>query len=386
MVAAIGCGSGGGGATGGAGGGAGKGAAGAGAAGTTGGAGAGAAGTTGAAGGAGHGAAGATGAAGAGAAGTSGAAGAGAAGASGAAGGAGHGAAGASGAAGGAGSGAGGAAAGGAAGGGSAGTTGNGGASGAAGGFLSTLLVDNDYSDNNDPTNTSPVASTSDTAFATLFNGEGLVHSVFAVPSNTSVGPNYAQLTGVSTIIWYTGDAYGSEPTITNAQQTTLKNWLDLGGKTLIFFSQNLIYDLGLGWTDTGTGTFASTYLGLAGGVADVTMADGTSLADINYTATGNTTVTAFNGLAFDIDGDTPSGFNTTADAVNPATGTDVLLTVAADPAATGTDSPTAVASGYTKGTSKIVYVGIPIESIHGAPTSTSAQLFHAVLKYTGLK
>ncbi len=39
-----------------------------------------------------------------------------------------------------------------------------------------------------------------------------------------------------------------------------------------------------------------------------------------------------------------------------------------------------------TKGTSTIVFVGIPAENIHGSPTNTSQQFFHAVLVYAGLK
>jgi hypothetical protein len=350
MLAAIGCGSSGGGGTGGTAGPGGN------------------AGKAGASGAAGNGAAGATGVAGNGAAGATGAAGSGAAG---------SGAAGATGAAGSAAAGASG----------NAGATGSAGTGGVGGAFgPTTLLVDDDFSDNNDPNVTAPVVSPSDTLFSGLLTGESLVHSTFVVPSDTDAGPSFTQLSNVKTIIWYTGQAFGTPPTLSNAQQTTLENWLDLGGKTLLLFSQDLIWDLDLQWTDTGTNTFAKTYMGLAGGQGDVNTAAGNNLTDINYTVSGNTAVLAFTGLSFAIDGDTPANFATTADAVNPSTGTDVLLTTLADPAATGTDAATPVASGYTKGTSKVVYVGIPLESIHGAPSNTAAQLFHAVLKYTGLK
>jgi hypothetical protein len=263
---------------------------------------------------------------------------------------------------------------------GNAGSTGTGGAGGA---FApATLVVDNDESDNNDPTNTSPVASSSDALFASLLSGEQISSATFVVPSDTGIGPVFAQLGNVSTIIWYTGAQFDS--TMSSAQQTTLENWLDVGNKTLIIFSENLMFNLSLDWTDTHSNTFAATYLGLLGAQSDVDTAGG-NLDDVNYTAIGNTGVPAFNGLSFAIDSDTNLDI-TTADAVNPATGTDTLLTAPADPTGTGTDSPTPVASGHTKGTSKVIYVGIPIESVHGAPTNTSAQLFHACLKYAGLK
>lgn len=278
---------------------------------------------------------------------------------------------------------------------GTGGSTGTGGASatggstgtgGAGGGFTATtLLVDNDASDNNlDPTNTSPTPSTGDTLFPTLLAAEQITYDTFAVPNTTGIGPVFSQLGNVSTIIWYTGDNFGDPGTITPAQQTTLENWLDVGNKTLIIFSEDMMYDLGVDWTFTGGNTFVTSYLGLLGGVADVSTALG-SLEGVNYTATGNTGVPAFSGLTFAIDANTGVDI-TTADAVNPATGTDTLLTAPADPTGTGTDSPTPVASGHTKGTSKIIYVGIPIESVHGAPNNTSAQLFHACLKYAGLK
>jgi hypothetical protein len=207
------------------------------------------------------------------------------------------------------------------------------------------------------------------------------------VPAGTSAnptGPAFSQLSGVSTIVWYTADNdTGEPPTLSSAQETMLGNWLDLGNKTLIIFSENLMFDLPLDWTATNGDTFAANYLGLAGGEFDVDTADGYELANVSYVATGVSTVPAFNGLSFAIDADL--NIASTADAVNPASGTQALLTVQADPLDTGTNSTTAVASGHTKGTSKIIYVGIPIEDVHGAPTNTGTQLFHACLKYAGL-
>lgn len=285
---------------------------------------------------------------------------------------------------------------GGAAGGGQAagGSTGIGGAGGSGAGgmggtFVSTtLLVDDDDSDNNDPNSPVQTSSYSDTLFAGLLAGENITYSTFSVPAGNDTDPTvpvFSQLSGVSTIIWYTADNdNGEPPTLSASQETTLGNWLDLGNKTLIIFSENLLFDLAPNWTNTNGDTFLSTYLGLTGGEADVELASGDSLdQDISFVATGAPTVPAFSGLSFAIDAN--AHLATTADAVNPAIGTDALLTVQADPLVTGTNTTTAVASGHTKGTSKIIYIGIPIEAVHGIPTNTSAQLFHACLKYAGL-
>jgi hypothetical protein len=275
--------------------------------------------------------------------------------------------------------------------GGSTGTGGAGGSStgGAGGAFANaTLLVDDDDSDNNDPNAPVQTPSYSDTLFAGLLTGENVTYTTFPVPAGNDTNPTvptFSQLSGVSTIVWYTADNdNGEPPTLSSSQETTLGNWLDLGNKTLIIFSENLLFDLGPDWTDTNGDGFVATYLGLSGGEADVQLASGYSLdQDISFTATGVSSVPAFSGLSFAIDGNL--NIATTADAVNPASGTDTLLTVQADPLATGTNTTTGVASGHTKGTSKIIYVGIPIEAIHGAPTNTAAQLFHACLKYAGL-
>jgi len=276
-------------------------------------------------------------------------------------------------------------------GGGSTGSGGVGGsATGGAGGAFAnaTLLVDDDDSDNNDPNSPVQTPSYSDTLFAGLLTGEHLTYTTFAVPAGNDTNPTvptFSQLSGVSTIVWYTADNdSGEPPTLSSSQETTLGNWLDLGNKTLIIFSENLLFDLAPDWTDTNGDTFVATYLGLTGGEADVELASGDSLdQDISFIATGVSTVPAFSGLSFAIDANL--NITTTADAVNPATGTDTLLTVQADPLATGANTTTGVASGHTKGTSKIIYVGIPIEAVHGAPTNTSTQLFHACLRYAGL-
>ncbi len=259
-----------------------------------------------------------------------------------------------------------------------------------------TLLLDNDWSDNNsDPTNTSATASLSDTTFSTLLQTNGIGFNTFIEPSGatgTALSQNTVDHGGpangpYTTIVYYTGDAYGSSPTLSSSDELILESWLDEGGHTLLFFSENLIYDIGVrDWmtpeTDQ-TSVFLADYVGAAGDSADG------SLDDMNYTATG-VTGTPFANETFKVAKDYMS-LSSTADLVNPATGTDALVTVMTMPE--GASSPVAapVIVGRkgvgAKKTSQVVYVGMPIEDIVMTNGSNSnADLFLAVLKYAGLK
>lgn len=344
------------------------------------------------------GAAGATGAAGA-AGGTTGSTGGAAGGAAGsvggAAGGAGGSAAGGSaGSAGGAAGGAGGAA-GGSSVGGSTGTAGaaggTAGAGGAGGTAVTTLLVDHDDSDNNQtPVDPAAAPSVSDTLFATRLAAEHIPFATTVVPADPNpTTPHYADLMSYSTILWYTGPSYGQ--TMSASQEATLKNWLNAGGKTLLIFSQNLFYDLGDSgdWATVNNDTFLTDYLGAAGWVADAVQfvnAQDAPLAHNTYSVTG-AAGTAFASLQFTVIADTPIA--STADVVNPANGTVPLVTVPADVQTTNANvsAPIAVVrtTAGTAGTSKVLYVGLPVENIQGAPTNTSAEFIHAALKTVAL-
>jgi len=290
---------------------------------------------------------------------------------------------------------------------GTAGATGSGGMAGAAGGAIgsaggaaggtngsaapvTTLLVDHDDSTNNDDPPTSATLSESDAFFAGRLTAEHIPFATSIVLNDANpTTPHFADLMNYSTVLWYTGDSYGK--TMTASQETTLKNWLDLGGKTLLVFSQNLFYDLGTGgdWATVNSDTFLTNYLGAAGWVADAQQFVNGADADLNhatYTVAG-AAGTAFAGMNFTVIADTNN--NSTADVVNPATGTTPLVTVPADVQSTNvnTTAPVAVVRTAvgTAGTSKVLYVGLTVEDIQGAPTNTKDEFVHAALKTVGL-
>ena len=109
----------------------------------------------------------------------------------------------------------------------------------------------------------------------------------------------------------------------------------------------------------------------------------------MSYTATG-ATGTAFAGEAFHVIMDSPIA--STADVINPATGTDTLVTVVENPAAqltAATAVPAVVGCKHVgaAGTSTVVYVGMPIEDVlKTTNNNTAADFFHAALVYTGIK
>jgi hypothetical protein len=251
-----------------------------------------------------------------------------------------------------------------------------------------TLLVDVDYSDNNaNPTDTTVTPSVSDALFSTLLKNETIPFNTFVVPTpaTTASTPNTSDLTGYSTIVWYTGDHYGGTSTLSPAQEVILDSWLDQGGHTLLMFSENLFYDIGAGgWNTTETDTFLATYLGAKGDTSD-----GDAVDHVTYNATG-VAGTAFAGEVFQVVKDVQ--IKSTADVVNPATGTDPLVTLVEDPdGQIGTPTAVPVVVGRksvgAKGTSQVVYVGLPVEDIvQTTGNKTGADLFHAVLRYAGLK
>jgi hypothetical protein len=257
-----------------------------------------------------------------------------------------------------------------------------------------TLLVDNDYSDNNgDPTDTTLKPSVSDTLFATLLTNEGIPFNTFIVPTGTTPAntPSSNDLTGYSTIVWYTGYSYGRDTassTMSPAQQAILESWLNLGGKTLLVFSQNLVYDIGDGSWGNGTETnaFLANYVGAVGS------GDDGDLDHATYSVTG-TAGTAFAGELFNVVMD--SQILSSGDTINPAAGTDVLATVPSNPHLELTAkiaAPIIVGRKHvggttaTNGTSTVVYVGFPIEDVLVTTNNNSgADVFDATLAYAGL-
>jgi hypothetical protein len=252
-----------------------------------------------------------------------------------------------------------------------------------------TLLVDNDGSANNgDPTDTTLPASSSDTLFASLLQGESIGFNTFVCDQSTAgataADPSLSTIMNYSTIVWYTGPSYGNNVTMSPSQEAILEGWLDAGNRTLLIFSENLVYDNGNGyWNEGEPDEFLATYLGAAGDAADG------DLDHVSYTATG-ATGTAFAGEAFHVIMDSPIA--STADVINPATGTDTLVTVVENPAAqltAATAVPAVVGCKHVgaAGTSTVVYVGMPIEDVlKTTNNNTAADFFHAALVYTGIK
>src|SRR5947209_11723870 len=115
-----------------------------------------------------------------------------------------------------------------------------------------TLLVDFDDSDNNvDPTDTSATPSPSDTTFATLLQGEGVRYDTFVVPEAAMPStPATSALAGYNVLVWYTGEQSGQNQTLSAVQEATVEAWLDQGQKTMLVFSQQLFFGLGVDdWT-----------------------------------------------------------------------------------------------------------------------------------------
>lgn len=257
-------------------------------------------------------------------------------------------------------------------------------------GVASTLLVDADYGENNqDTTNANATPSASDSLFPTLLAHETVPFNTFVVPvpaTGLAGTPASADLTGYSTIVWYTGEAYGDpKMTVTPAQQAILDAWLDQGNHTLLIFSQNMVSDLRLtDWSGPETNTFLANYVGALG-----SSNDGDAVHNATYNVAG-ATGTPFAGETFNVIADSP--LNSTGDVINPASGTDTLATIVENPdSVLAAPVPVAIIVGRKSvgaaHSSMVVYAGMPIENVLMTTGNNSAQqLFHAALVYTGLK
>jgi hypothetical protein len=260
-------------------------------------------------------------------------------------------------------------------------------------GATNTLLVDNDGSSNNeDPSDATNPQSTSDALFATLLQGEGLGFDAFVADetiagttsaTTPSADPSASTIAGYTTIVWYTGSLYGVHQTMSPSQEAILSSWLDAGGHTLLIFSEDLFSDNGIGdWITPETDAFLADDVGAAGDAADG------DLDGVSYTATG-AAGTAFAGESFDVTKDYRIG--STADVINPAAGTDALVTVTENPdhaLAAAQAVPAVVGRKHVgaKGTSTVVYVGIPLEDVvMTTGNNSAADFFHAALVYAGI-
>ena len=269
--------------------------------------------------------------------------------------------------------------------GGSAGTTA--GSGGRAGGDVVptlTLLVDQDQSANNSDPDFGP--SYSDALFAVDLTVDHISYETTVVSPGGAAPGAFAQLARYTSLLWYTADC--TADLFSPSEETAVERWLDLGNKTLLMFSENLLSDIGSGgtWTAPTDSTFLTTYLGAAGWSADadvdVAGTGAVSLSGRVYTVDG-AAGTPLAGMHFEVYENTP--IESTADLVNPGADTAVLATVDADPAGKGSNSPTPVIVAHFVGTSVVIYIGLPVENIDGAPGNTSAELVHGLLQFASL-
>jgi hypothetical protein len=251
--------------------------------------------------------------------------------------------------------------------------------------MATTLLVDADQSSNNEDPTFPP--SYSDALFQVDLTAGGIRYEKVFIPSaGASARAALGSLDRFTTVLWYTADA--TSQLFSADQQGTVEQWLDLGHKTLLIFSENLLAELGAGggWMTPNDNAFLSAYLGAAGwaanGDADVAGTGAVSLRGQTYAVEG-AAGTPLAGMHFEIFGNTP--LDSTADLVNPGPGTTVLATTQADPSHTGSNSAIPIAVSRSVGTSTIIYVGMPVENIDGAPGGTSAELVHGILQFAGL-
>jgi len=251
--------------------------------------------------------------------------------------------------------------------------------------MATTLLVDADQSSNNEDPTFPP--SYSDALFQVDLTAGGIRYEKLVIPAaggaaRAALGP----LERFTTVVWYTADA--TTQLFSGDEQSTVEQWLDLGHKTFLIFSQNLLAELGAGgeWMVPNDNRFLSGYLGATGWAADadadVAGMGALPLRGQTYTVEG-AAGTPLAGMHFEIFGNTP--LESTADLVNPGSGTTVLATTQADPSHTGSNSAIPIVVSRSLGTSTIIYVGMPVENIDGAPGGTSAELVHGILQFAGL-
>ena len=247
-----------------------------------------------------------------------------------------------------------------------------------------TLLVDNEWASSAGVPNTT---TPSYELFTGLMNAANFNYDT--IVDVTDGNPTYADLQLFDSVIWFSAYTYnpsgGVDFSVSPEQLQILTTWLDLGGKTLILYTCNLIYDIGTkNWNGPETNTFLTNYLGVVGDAADMSSDVNGSLNHGSYTLTG---AGPFTGDTWSIAANTP--ISDTADGVNVSAGTDILATVQADPDSAGSDIanvPVVVGRKNVgaKGTSTVVFVGTTIEDITPL-VYTNADIFNGLLTYAGI-
>ncbi|MEK7207509.1 MAG: hypothetical protein AAB134_06480 [Pseudomonadota bacterium] len=244
--------------------------------------------------------------------------------------------------------------------------------SSAATGSLRILLVDDDASDNNNiPGDTRK--SVSDTVFRKLVSdavgGDAASWAAETVKTNAN-GPSIDKLRKYSRIIWYTGSSYGGNPDNTSVlsieDEKTVRRYLEETGGAVVLISPGYaskVLEQGSTWEES-SWPFLKEVLGIRGGHG---------LAQRFQPGT----VTTTQGTKYQVGkgGAVESQFS----AVNPG-GANVVFTAELD-GMKSTGQPTPVATAYSYGRGRIIYVGFTFENL---AAKELAPAFQQLLSATG--
>lgn len=225
----------------------------------------------------------------------------------------------------------------------------------AATGALRILLVDDDGSDNNnipgDKRN-----SVSDTVFRKLVSdavgGNAASWAIEAVKTNAS-GPSLDKLRQYSLIMWYTGASYGGNSDNTSVlsieDEKTVRRYLEETGGAVILISPGYaskVLEQGSTWEES-SWPFLNEVLGIRGGKG---------LAQRFKPGTVSTT----QGTQFQVG--KGAAVESQFSAVNPGRATVVFTAALDDMKDTG--QPTPVATAFSYGRGRIIYVGFTFENL----------------------
>ena len=235
----------------------------------------------------------------------------------------------------------------------------------AATGPLRILLVDDDWSDNNYTPGDSRL-SASDRIFQQLASdavgGDAAAWEIETVNTYAN-GPGIDRLRKFSLILWYTGSSYGGNPdnsgVLSIEDEKTVRRYLEEIGGSVILFSPGYAsnaFGAGSTWEQT-SWPFMNEVLGIRGGKG---------LAQRFEPGT----VTTTQGTQFHVDkgGVVESQFS----AVNPG-GASVVFTAELD-AMKSTSNPIPVATSYSYGKGRIIYVGFSFENLAAKELSPAFQ------------
>jgi hypothetical protein len=242
----------------------------------------------------------------------------------------------------------------------------------------SVLLVDDDISANNADV-TQMTSSTSDNLFSGLFGGGSAVH-VYVVPYLSSFpyyldGPSFATIKDYQLIVWYCGRRIGYEDSLHAADESVLRAFLDQGDRKVIIVAGRYPGDISPQptWTSV-SGTWVTSYLGLRGIAPNLD-------PSLNFDVTGAGVLA---GVAMTHAANVPIPSN--IQGLNPAAGTDVLLSARFNPDGSGvTNVPLAIGRKNVGllGTSKVIVVSFSFENLTDlAAPNTKAAIFDRLLAY----